>query len=53
MPARTRPGVADALVVAGAALVVYGVTLLSLAAGVIVAGLLLAAAGVLIARLYG
>lgn len=53
MTVRARPGVADALVVLGAFAIVYGVTLLSIAAGWICAGILLALVGLLAARVYG
>lgn len=46
-------GLADGLVCIGAALAVYGVGLLSVAAGLITAGVVLAGIGVLVAVRHG
>lgn len=48
-----RPGLADGLVLAGAVLSVYGVSLLSVPGALILAGVVLAAMGVLAAYRHG
>jgi hypothetical protein len=48
-----RPGLADGLVLVGAVVSVYGVSLLSLPGALILAGVVLAAIGVLAAYRHG